>query len=187
MMLVTSVTFSAERRVSQQDLKEWAEIFSHPKVCAATARARKERFERRFPEAQRPVFFAAMWRYADKLPERDLIRSTVISGLADLQQWTPALQQIVALAAMDKNPDVRMMLLYVFHARGDAARTETLAFLEDEDEVIRSQAIRWMARWPDGNAILQQYVEKHPERTQSVAVARKILDYRAQHPSWNTQ
>jgi len=104
--------------------------------------------------------------------------------MSDIQPWAPALQKIAALAAKDRSPQVRMTLLHAYHAQGRDG--ETMAFLDDVDEEIRSQTIRWVARRPNGTSLLREYVAKHrtySERSKSVGLARKILDFRAKQPA----
>jgi hypothetical protein len=183
---ITQSTAYSQKPLSEQELKQWAEVFSHPLVCGSTANANGKLFEERFPVSERPSVLATLWSYANNLPQRDAIHTSVLAGMTGIQPWTPALRQIAAQARKDPNHVVRMMLLRDYHAQGrETAQKEIVGFLDDPDEEIRSQTIRWVSDWPEGPTLLRQYVSSHrsdPQRNKSVIIAQRILDYRAKHP-----
>lgn len=143
-----------------------------------------ERFEKEVAPADRAAALSDLWESVEGKPEADAVRASVLAYLmsqpAQKMPWDARLGRHVAEAGKAKSPSLRRLSLNTFVRRGpDAAKQETLSFLDDTDDSVRELAVTEVSRWSDGKVILRDYVTKHGQSAKhkgSVSRARFLLD-----------
>jgi hypothetical protein len=154
-----------------------------------------EIYNRAIPLKDRARLLCALAERASMSPINNAVIEQVISWAdprhRDYPQagvWSHELEKCLCLQTKNHDQFIRLNLLLLLDNwniddpwHRSNSRAVLLAFLnDDENEMIRENALSAIARWPDGKQLLSKYTEDHmsdPSRHSTVYAIQEVLEH----------
>ncbi len=123
-------------------------------------------FDKTVPDSEKATALSRTWELAKDRKDKSAIQKSILSYFISHPQeselWSEEMKNNVLSISSDKDPVTRKLCLNALSSRADSSLDSSIVkFLNDDDEIIRENAIIMISKWSNGKTVLQDYMIKN--------------------------